>query len=434
MISQEEAYRLLTERNVTIVVGTQWGDEGKGRATHYLAKDGVKMVIRATGGNNAGHTVVANGKKDAMHLLPSSIVKPEIISVIGNGVVVDPEVLVGEIMKMKEKGVSITPDNFRISDKAHLIMPWHREMDAIFENFKGKNKIGTTGRGIGPCFAEKAQRTGIRMIDLFDPILLKEKITQCAVFANPIIQMVIKPKIKVDEITAEYLGYAEILKPFICDTVALEKEFVLAGEKVLIEGAQAMRLDLDHGDYPNCTSSNPISSGALTGSGIGPIYVGEVIGVMKAYCSRVGNGPFPTEQKNSIGDRIRELGIEYGTTTGRPRRCGWLDLVMIKDAVFVNGLTSLCLNHIDTIGKLDEIKICVAYKVGKKRINNVATNLEKCKPVYITFKGGWDAKGITEYKDLPKNARIYIEFIEKQVGIPIKYIGTGADEKETIIR
>lgn len=422
------------KRNVTIVVGTQWGDEGKGRVTHYLAKDGVKMVIRATGGNNAGHTVVANGEKFAMHLLPSSIIKPEIISVIGNGVVVDPKVLVEEIRVMKEKGIKITPENFRISDRSHLIMPWHREMDAILENFKGKNKIGTTGRGIGPCFAEKAQRTGIRMIDLFDQIILKKKVTQCAIFANPILQIGIKPKIKVNEVVADYLGYAEILKPFICDTVALEKELVLAGEKVLIEGAQAMRLDLDHGDYPCCTSSNPISSGALVGSGIGPIYVNEVIGVMKAYCSRVGEGPFPTELKGPIRDRIREIGHEYGTTTGRPRRCGWLDLVMIKDAAFVNGLTSLCINHIDTIGNFDEIKVCVSYFCNYERINHVPTDMENCEPVYVTFKGNWNAKGITEYDQLPQRAKNYIEFIEQEVGIPVKYIGVGPDEKETIIK
>ena len=420
------------EETVIIVVGLQWGDEGKGRVVHFLSKL-CQMVIRATGGNNAGHTVVVNGEKFAMHLLPSSIIRPDVSSVIGNGVVIDPKVLVEEISTMKQRGVSISPKNLMISDRAHLIMPWHKTLDAILESIK-PNKIGTTGRGIGPCFSEKAQRTGIRMIDLLDQDLLRKKIIQCAKITDVILQNNGYPKIDVDQILTEYLGYAAILKRFICDTGALIANAIKQHKTIIIEGAQAMQLDIDLGTYPYVTSSNPTASGALVGSGIGPKYVAEVIGVTKGHTSRVGEGPFPTELKDETGDVIRERGCEYGTTTGRPRRCGWLDLVLLNQAVIANSLTGLCINHLDTIGTFNEIKVCTAYLYHGRRINYVPADLENCIPIYKTFKGNFDAKGKTEYQQLCANAKKYIEFIEKYTGVPVRYIGVGPDEKETIIK
>lgn len=413
-------------------VGLQFGDEGKGRLTHYLSKD-CSMVIRATGGNNAGHTIIADGKKYAVHLLPSSIIRKDVISVIANGVVIDPFVLIGEISKMKDEGIPITPKNFRISDRAHVIMPYHKTLDMVLENLKS-NKIGTTGRGIGPVFSEKCQRTGIRMIDLLNKKVLLKKIHESAKLTNIIFAGSGIAQINEAEIADEYFAYGKILKAFICDTGALIMKTIKAGKNVVIEGAQAMYLDIDFGTYPFVTSSNPISSGCLVGSGIGPKYLSEVIGVMKAYTSRVGEGPFPTELIDEVGDKIRELGHEYGTTTGRPRRCGHLDLVMIKQAAFVNGLTSLCVNHIDTIGKFDEIKVCVGYEYKGKKIEYVPTDLENCTPIYETFEGNFDTDGKKEYGDLCVNARKYIEYIESYTGVPVKYIGVGPDEKQTIIK
>lgn len=418
--------------NVDIVIGTQWGDEGKGRVVHYLSKN-CDIVIRATGGNNAGHTIVVNREKFAVHLLPSSILRPEVMSVIAHGVVIDPSVLMGEIVKMQEKGVSITPANLRISDRAHVIMPWHKTLDGILEGMK-TNKIGTTGRGIGPAFSEKCQRTGIRAIDLLDKKVLTAKIKQAAKVANIILSKTKNPKVDVKQVSEDYFTYGEMLKSYICDTGMLINEAVLSGKKVVIEGAQAIQLDIDLGTYPNVTSSNPTSPGALVGSGIGPKFVGQVIGVMKAYTSRVGSGPFPTELNNETGDKIRELGHEYGTTTGRPRRCGWLDLVLIKQAVVPNGLTSLCVNHVDTIGNFDEIKVCVGYEYKGRTIQYVPVDLENCTPIYTTFDGNFDVKGKRDYCDFCENTKKYIEFIESYTGVPVQYIGVGPDEKETIIK
>lgn len=423
---------LLTIRPVYIIVGLQWGDEGKGRMVHFLSRL-CTMVIRATGGNNAGHSVVANGQRFAMHLLPSSITRPNVKSVIGNGVVIDPFVLIKEISEMREKGISVTTGNLFISDRSQVIMPWHKTLDGLLEKLK-EEPIGTTNRGIGPCFSEKSQRTGIRMIDLLDPVVLKKKITQSAKITNSILQHFGYPQIDVEDVLKEYLGYGEFLKSFICDTGALIENEIKNKGRILIEGAQAMQLDIDLGTYPYVTSSNPTAPGGLVGSGIGPRFVRRVIGVIKAYTSRVGAGPFPTELKDEIGDTIRERGREYGTTTGRPRRCGWLDLVLVKQAVIPNGLTELCVNHLDTIGTFDEIKVCVAYMYHGKRITYVPTDLENCIPIYETFKGGFNVKGITKFHQLPRNAKNYIRFIERYIGIRIRYIGVGPDEKETITR
>ncbi len=419
-------------RTVKIVVGGFFGDEGKGRVSHYLSQD-ADIVVRATGGNNAGHTVVANGEKYALHLLPSSIIRENVISIIANGVVIDPKVLIHEITTMQQRGISITPDNLKISDRAHVIMPYHRTLDSSLESIRD-NKIGTTGRGIGPAYSEKCQRTGIRMIDLLDEYVLLKKVKQSVRIANILLEGLGAEKADIQMVMAEYLVYADALKAYICDTGAIIEEGINTEKNIVIEGAQAMYLDPDHGTYPDVTSSNPISPGALVGAGIGPIYVKEVIGVLKGYSSRVGEGPFPTELKDEIGERIRELGHEYGTTTGRPRRCGWLDLVMIKKAVCVNGITSWCVNHIDTIGKFDEIKVCVAYEYNGKIIEYVPVDLENCKPIYETFPGNFDIEGAILYLQLCENARDYIEFIESYTGVPVQYIGIGPDVDQTIIK
>ena len=414
------------------IVGIQWGDEGKGRASYYESKD-AKVVIRATGGNNAGHTVVANGRKFAMHLLPSSIINDDVKSIIGPGVVIDPEVLLREMEMMKAAGISINPQKLFISGRAHIIMPHHKELDSLYEEMKAK-RIGTTKRGIGPCYSEKCDRTGIRMYDLISGELTPQKIKESINKANILFTASGRKMFDERELYKVCMGWKEQLEEYICDTQFVIMEAHKNNEKIVIEGAQALYLDLDHGDYPFVTSSNPNGSGTASGAGIGPTLIDEVIGVMKSYCSRVGEGPFPTEQDNEMGDIIRQLGHEYGTTTGRPRRCGWLDLVMIKNAAFTNGLTSLCVNHMDTLGKLEKIKVCVGYKKDDQIIEYVPMNRYDWEPVYKEFEGNWDTEGVTEYDNLPENAKRYIEFIEEYTGVKVSYIGVGADVSRTIIK
>ena len=417
---------------VKVIVGIQWGDEGKGRASHYESKN-AKIVVRSTGGNNAGHTVVANGKKFAMHLLPSSIIRKGVLSIIGPGVVIDPKVLISEIEQMKINGVSIDNTNLLISDRAHIILPHHIALDSLSEKLKD-NKVGTTGRGIGPSYSEKCDRTNLRMIDLVNTKNLKDKISQSLRKANALFEKFDYPIISEDEEYNLCLEYSKKLSNLIGDSESAIINAYEKNENIILEGAQALYLDIDHGDYPFVTSSNPNASGTCSGAGIGPTLVDEVIGVMKAYCSRVGEGPFTTELFDETGDKIRELGHEYGTTTGRPRRCGWLDLVMIKNARYINGLTSLCINHMDTIGKLSEIKVCVGYNYNGKEINYVPIDRENCTPIYKTFEGNWNTENCTTYEELPQKAKDYIEFIENYTGIKVKYIGVGADERRTIIK
>lgn len=417
---------------IKLIVGIQWGDEGKGRASHFESKN-AKTVVRATGGNNAGHTVVANGKKYKMHLLPSSIIRENVNCIIAPGVVIDPEVLISEIEEMEKAGITITKDRFHISERAHVILPHHKKLDGLYEKLKAK-KIGTTKRGIGPCYAEKCNRTGIRMFDLCEPETLKKKIEESLLIANTMFRQYGEPETNPEEEYEICLKSVEKLKQYICDTGSILMEADARGENIVVEGAQALYLDLDHGDYPYVTSSNCNASGTASGAGIGPTKVDEVIGVMKAYCSRVGEGPFTTEQENETGDKIRELGYEYGTTTGRPRRCGWLDLVMVKNACFICGLTSLCVNHIDTIGKLGKIKVCVGYEYKGKQIEYIPIDREYCKPIYKEFEGWETNETMTEYDKLPENAKKYIEFIEEYTKVKVKYIGIGADEKQTIVR
>lgn len=415
---------------VKVIVGIQWGDEGKGRASHFESKN-ASIVIRSTGGNNAGHTVVANGKKFAMHLLPSSIIRDNVLSIIGPGVVVDPKVLITEIDEMAKNGIIIDNKKLLISDRAHIILPHHVALDSLMEMLK-ENKVGTTGRGIGPSYSEKCDRTNIRMIDLKNPDTLKNKINQSLKKANALFKQFDYPIIDEDEEYNLCLKYSKKLSELIGDSEAAIINAYEKNENIILEGAQALYLDIDHGDYPFVTSSNPNASGTCSGAGIGPTLVDEVIGVMKAYCSRVGEGPFTTELLNETGDTIRELGHEYGTTTGRPRRCGWLDLVMVKNAKYINGLTSLCVNHMDTIGKLPEIKVCIGYMYNGKEINYVPIDRQNCTPIYKIFEGNWDTSNASTYEALPEKAKKYIEFIEEYSGIPVKYIGVGADENRTI--
>lgn len=417
-----------------VVIGTQWGDEGKGKYIDMLAKDS-DVVVRFSGGNNAGHTIVADGVKYALHLIPSGILHNGKTCIIGNGVVVDPAVLLKEIDELKEKGIST--DKLLISDRAHVIMPYHKELDELQEKFRGNNSLGTTKRGIGPAYMDKTERCGIRMCDLIDAETFAEKLKANLEVKNLIIDRVYGgQKFDAEKIIEEYSVYADRLRPHVTDTNAVVFDAMEQGKNILFEGAQATFLDLDFGTYPYVTSSNPVAGGVCTGAGVGPAFIDEVYGVFKAYTSRVGAGPFPTEQDNETGDTIRELGWEYGTTTGRPRRCGWLDTVMIKYAARVNGLTALAINHVDTIGKLDKIKLCVAYKKDGQTIKHFPASLKelaKCEPVYEEFDG-WkeDISNAKGFEELPANAKKYLGRIEELVGVKIRLIGVGKEREQTI--
>jgi adenylosuccinate synthase len=419
---------------VRIVVGTQWGDEGKGKYIDMLA-EGSDMVVRFSGGNNAGHTIIANNKKYALHLIPSGILHEGKTCIIGNGVVIDPAVLIEEIKELNSNGVST--EKLLISDRAHLIMPYHKEIDMLQESFRGTGSLGTTKRGIGPAYADKAERCGIRMCDLVNRDVFIKRVKANLKVKNLMIEKVYGgEKFKEEYIIDEYIKYAEILKNYITDVNAIIFKAVESGKNILLEGAQATFLDVDFGTYPYVTSSNPIAGGVCTGAGIAPRYIDEVYGVMKAYTSRVGAGPFPTEQDNETGDKIRELGHEFGTTTKRPRRCGWLDMVMIKYSSRINGLTGLAINHLDTIGKMSTIKLCRAYIKNGKETTHFPASLEElaeCKPVYEEFEG-WkeDISNIRNFSDLPVNARRYIERIEELSGVEVKLIGVGSGREQII--
>ena len=418
-----------------IVVGTQWGDEGKGKYIDMLAADS-DIVVRYSGGNNAGHTIVANGVKYALHLMPSGILHDSKTCVIGNGVVIDPAVLLKEIDELNAKNVNT--DKLVISDRAQVIMPYHRYLDELQEAQRGSSSIGTTKRGIGPAYMDKTERCGIRICDLMETEVFEAKVRQNVELKNLIIEKVYGgTPVNADDIIKEYNAYANRLRKYVKDANYLINTGIENGKNVLFEGAQATLLDLDFGTYPYVTSSNPISGGVCTGAGVGPTKINEVYGVLKAYTSRVGAGPFPTEQENDIGNTIRELGHEYGTTTGRPRRCGWLDMVMIKFSAQVNGLTNLAINHVDTIGKLPEIKLCVAYDKDGEKINYFPASLNelaKCKPIYETFQG-WseDISYIRDFNKLPENAKKYIRRIEELAGVKVKYLGVGSKREQTII-
>lgn len=418
---------------VDVVLGTFYGDEGKGKIIDYLSKD-ADISLRCTGGNNAGHTVEVDGKKYAFHLLPSGVISKNTIAVIGNGVVIDPRVLIQEINELKTNGFKV--DNLYISELAHVILPYHIEMDKMLELNRGNGKIGTTARGIGPTYCDKFERTGIRMRE-FISNKFEELVKRNVANKNKIFKANNYPSVDADAILKEYKEYALILKPYVRDTVNFIHKSLNEGKKIICEGAQATLLDIDFGSYPFVTSSNPSIGGFCTGSGLAAKDIGEVYGVLKAYSSRVGAGPYLTEQNNEIGDTIRELGHEYGTTTKRPRRCGWLDLVALRYAVMVNGITGLAVNHVDTIGKLDKIKICTAYNHNGKITEDFSTDeeyLNECTPVYEEFDGNFgDISKIKRRADLPENAKKYLARIEEFTGVPVKFIGTGAGREEMIV-
>ncbi len=418
---------------VDVVLGTFYGDEGKGKIIDYLSEN-ADASIRCSGGNNAGHTINVNGKKFAFHLIPSGILNSNTKAIIGNGVVIDPKVLIEEIEELKKNGYSV--DNLYISDKAHIIMPYHIMMDKLQEELRAENKIGTTARGIGPAYSDKYERSGIRVEDFISDkfeSIAKENIAK----KNKIFKMYQKEELNAEETIEQYKKYAQYLKKYVVDSVDMLHNLLEENKNIVCEGAQATLLDIDFGNYPFVTSSNPTIGGVMTGTGIGPKYIGEVYGVLKAYSSKVGEGMYITEQDNEIGDTIRELGHEYGTTTKRPRRCGWLDLVALKYAARLNGLTGLAINHVDTIGKLDKIKLCVAYEYEGQRTMRFSTNneyLKKCVPVYEEFDGNFgDISNIKRREDLPENAKKYLDRIEEIVNVPIKFIGTGADRNDMII-
>lgn len=419
---------------VVALVGTQWGDEGKGKITDVLARQ-ADVVVRYQGGNNAGHTVVVGEQTYKLHLIPSGILYEGTTCVIGNGVVVDPKVLCAEIDYLHQAGIST--DNLYVSEKAHVIMPYHKELDRL-EEAERILKIGTTGRGIGPCYVDKYMRMGVRMIDLKSKESLSRALDQVLPLKNRILQKVYAhPGFRKEEVLEEYWGYAQKIAPLLTDTSLLIHEAREKGESILLEGAQGTLLDIDHGTYPFVTSSNPTAGGAAPGVGIGPNQIDQVIGVVKAYTTRVGEGPFPAELKDATGDLIRERGREYGTTTGRPRRCGWFDAVMVRYAVRINGLTGIALTLLDVLDALENLKVCVAYDYRGQRLEHFPTDLsvlQECKPIYEELPG-WqkDTTSITSFEELPAQAKEYLAFLEQQVGCPIQIVSVGPRRDQTML-
>lgn len=422
--------------STVVIVGAQWGDEGKGKIIDYLAGE-ADVVVRAQGGNNAGHTVVVEDKKYALHLIPSGILYPNTVNVIGNGVVFDPEGFLKEVEKLEARGIST--DNIKISDRAHVILPYHRVIDTLSENARGEDLIGTTKKGIGPCYMDKVERSGIRICDLMDKNIFIDRVSKQIERKNNIIEKIYggQPLDK-NEIINQYIDYADRIRKYVDDTTVIVYEAVKAGKKVLFEGAQGTLLDIDLGTYPYVTSSHPISGGFTVGSGIGPTMIEEVLGIIKAYTTRVGKGPFVTELDNEIGERIRIVGNEFGTTTGRPRRCGWFDVVMVKYAARINGLTALSIMLLDVLSGFDKVFICTGYRTGDKIIEHFPASLETlgmCEPVYEAMDG-WqeDITACENYEELPLNAKKYIDRLEDLIGIPVKIISVGPKRHQTIIR
>ncbi len=418
------------------IIGTQWGDEGKGKIVDLLAEY-ADIVVRFQGGNNAGHTMVVRGEKFISHLIPSGILQQK-TCLIGNGMVVDPAVLIEEMEYLSSKGIHIGAGNLRISERASLIMPYHRAIDIAREQKIGDKKIGTTGRGIGPCYEDKISRRGLRFAELLDKEEFVEKLRAIAEEKSFYLTQYLNAEaVDADAIIEEYLNYAERLAPHVCNVSVVLDNAMKAGKQVLFEGAQGTHLDIDHGTYPYVTSSNTVAGNACCGSGVGPKDIHKVMGIVKAYTTRVGAGPFPSELFDEIGDTIQSKGAEFGATTGRKRRCGWLDMVMLKNSARLNGLTSLAITKLDVLGGLDAIKICTAYEYNGKRIDVFPTSLKvlaECKPIYETLSG-WseDISGIRKYDDLPKQVRSYLERITELCNVPIQIISVGPGRDETII-
>lgn len=417
-----------------IVVGTQWGDEGKGKIVDVLTER-AHYVVRFQGGNNAGHTLVINNRKYILHLIPSGIFHPHTVCLIGNGVVVDPEVLIQEIEKLKGE-IDIGPSKLKISYLAHAIMPYHRALDLAREARAKGNKIGTTGRGIGPCYEDKVGRRGFRLVDLTKPEYFKEKLERILEEKNFLLRYLGAEPLEFHNIYERYLKFGEYLKPYLCDISEILWKAHEEGKNILFEGAQGTFLDIDFGTYPYVTSSNTVAGNACTGSGFGPSKISEVLGIVKAYTTRVGEGPFPTEQKNEIGTFLREKGGEYGSTTGRPRRCGWLDLVMVRRAIQLNGITSLAITKLDVLTGLDEIRICTGYRIGDRITQSFPESLEdlqRVEPVYEVLPG-WkkDLTSVSTPEDLPAETKNYLRVIEEYLQVPIVLVSTGPDRKNCL--
>lgn len=421
----------------TVVIGTQWGDEGKGKVVDLLSEH-ADYVVRFQGGNNAGHTMVVNGREIISHLIPSGIIQQK-KCFIGNGVVVDPFVLLDEIDYLISNQIDVSPEMLKISNRAHMIMPYHKEIDAAREKKKGDNKIGTTGRGIGPCYEDKATRRGIRFCDLLDVDFFKEKVTSLMEEKNFYLKHYFKadtmdPDVVIDQV----LKIRDRLLPYIADVSVALFDGIQDGKTLLFEGAQGTHLDVEHGTYPFVTSSSTVSGNAANGSGVGPGQLDEIIGIVKAYTTRVGAGPFPTELFDEIGEKIQKTGAEFGATTGRKRRCGWLDMVVLKNAARLNSLTGLAITKLDVLDDLDELEICTGYEFNGKTIFDFPpeiTVLEGCKPIYETHPG-WKSKttDITTYEDLPENAKKYLARIEELAQVPIKIVSVGPAREATIIK
>jgi len=423
-----------------VVIGSQWGDEGKGKIVDFLANEAY-MVVRFQGGNNAGHSVKVGEELFALHHVPSGILRPGKIAVIGNGVVIDPGVLIKELENLESRGVSVK--NLRISDRANVIMPYHRLLDGAEERMRKGGKVGTTGRGIGPSYSDKAARLGVRMGDLTDESVLSEKLE----FLVPLKQKILAAYgdssiLDLDSIRSEYAGYGRRLKHHVVDTGALVDDSLRRGKRILFEGAQGTMLDIDHGTYPFVTSSTTVAGNAASGSGISPLALDEVYGVVKAYTTRVGEGPFPSELIDGIGKRIAEKGGEFGTTTGRARRCGWLDLVVTMYSSSLSGFTGLAMTKIDVLGGFDELKICTHYVLDGKKVSRIPADLrllQRCEPKYATLDG-WDEIGDATmkriiskgYPELPANMKKYIKFVEKQMGVPVALLGLGRRRNEIL--
>lgn len=420
--------------STTVIVGAQWGDEGKGKFIDRMAQRS-EVVVRSQGGNNAGHTVVSDGQVYKLHLIPSGILNKNATCIIGCGVVIDPKVILQEIDTLESRG--IFTKGLKIDARAHVILPYHIVEDRLLEEARGKSDIGTTLRGIGPCYMDKAQRCGIRMHELISPEVFAARVKENLASKNKVYTKVYgHDPVDPEQVIREYQEYAKRLAPYVCDTTVISYDAIKAGKKVLFEGAQATLLDLDLGTYPYVTSSHPISGGVCTGSGIGPTMIETCIGVAKAYVTRVGKGPFPTELFDQTGEEIRNKGGEFGTTTGRPRRTGWFDAVMMRYAIRTNGLTSFILNKLDPLSGIDQLRICVAYEKNGKQITEFPASLQEldgCTPVYETMPG-WteDISGIRQFSDLPQAAQNYVKRIEALCGCPICMIGTGPDRDHVI--
>lgn len=416
-----------------VVVGTQWGDEGKGKITDFLSEN-AEVIARYQGGNNAGHTIKFDGVTYKLHLIPSGIFYKEKTCVIGNGMVVDPKALVTELAYLHERNVST--DNLRISNRAHVILPYHLKLDEVEEERKGANKIGTTKKGIGPAYMDKAARVGIRIADLLDREVFEEKLARNLEEKNRLLEKMYDTEgFKIEDILDEYYEYGQQVKKYVVDTSVVLNDALDEGRRVLFEGAQGVMLDIDQGTYPFVTSSNPVAGGVTIGSGVGPTKIQHVVGVSKAYTTRVGDGPFPTELHDEIGDQIREVGREYGTTTGRPRRVGWFDSVVVRHARRVSGITDLSLNSIDVLTGIEKLKICVAYKLNGEITEEFPASLNelaKCEPVYEEMPG-WteDITGVKNLSELPANARHYLERISQLTGIPLSIFSVGPDRSQT---